>query len=55
MGEAEEASHRPSAQQAGIDGPASATLTHEEMPLDGEKPSVEDRRKLSEWLACGAP
>lgn len=34
---------------------ASATITNEEMPPDGEKPSVEDRRKLSEWLACGAP
>ncbi|KFE68593.1 hypothetical protein [Hyalangium minutum] len=34
---------------------ASATVTNESMPPDGEKPSVEDRRKLSEWLACGAP
>ncbi|WP_224373151.1 hypothetical protein [Hyalangium versicolor] len=34
---------------------ASATVTNEEMPPDGEKPSVEDRRKLSQWLACGAP
>jgi uncharacterized membrane protein len=34
---------------------ANATITNEEMPPDGEKPSVEDRRKLSEWLACGAP
>jgi uncharacterized membrane protein len=34
---------------------AGATVTNEEMPPSGEKPSVEDRRKLSEWLACGAP
>lgn len=34
---------------------ASATVTNDSMPPDGEKPSVEDRRKLSEWLACGAP
>jgi uncharacterized membrane protein len=34
---------------------ASATVTNEGMPPDGEKPSVDDRRKLSEWLACGAP
>jgi uncharacterized membrane protein len=34
---------------------ASATLTNEEMPPDGEKPSAEDRRKLSEWLSCNAP
>jgi uncharacterized membrane protein len=34
---------------------ASATVTNEEMPPDGDKPSVDDRRKLAEWLACGAP
>jgi uncharacterized membrane protein len=34
---------------------ASATVTNDSMPPDGEKPSVEDRRKLSEWLSCGAP
>jgi mono/diheme cytochrome c family protein len=34
---------------------ASADVTNEEMPPDGEKPTVEDRRKLAEWLACGAP
>jgi uncharacterized membrane protein len=34
---------------------ASATITNASMPEDGEKPSVEDRRKLAEWLACGAP
>ncbi len=34
---------------------ASATVTNTSMPPDGEKPSVEDRRKLAEWLACGAP
>jgi hypothetical protein len=34
---------------------AGADVTNEEMPPDGEKPSVEDRRKLAEWLACGAP
>lgn len=34
---------------------AGATVTNDSMPPNGEKPSVEDRRKLSEWLACGAP
>lgn len=34
---------------------ASANVTNQEMPPDGEKPSVEERRMLSEWLACGAP
>jgi uncharacterized membrane protein len=34
---------------------ASATVTNQEMPPDGEKPSVDDRKKLAEWLACGAP
>lgn len=29
--------------------------TNEIMPKDDPKPSTEDRRKLSEWLACGAP
>ena len=34
---------------------ASATITNESMPPDGEKPTVDDRRKLAEWLACGSP
>ncbi|MFL5347506.1 MAG: hypothetical protein ACJ8AT_22195 [Hyalangium sp.] len=34
---------------------ASDTVTNTEMPPDGEKPSVDDRKKLAEWLACGAP
>lgn len=33
-------------------GPAG---TNEVMPKDDPKPSVEERRKLSEWLACSAP
>lgn len=34
---------------------ASADVTNTEMPPDGEMPSVDDRKKLSQWLACGAP
>lgn len=34
---------------------AGATVTNTEMPPDGDKPSVDDRKKLAEWLACGAP
>jgi mono/diheme cytochrome c family protein len=34
---------------------AGATVTNQDMPPDGEKPSVDDRKKLAEWLACGAP
>jgi uncharacterized membrane protein len=34
---------------------ASDSVTNTEMPPDGEMPSVEDRKKLSQWLACGAP
>jgi len=33
-------------------GPAA---TNTLMPKDDPRPSVEERRKLSEWLACGAP
>lgn len=29
--------------------------TNTEMPPSGTKPSIDDRKKLSEWLACGAP
>lgn len=46
---------RAEAQDIDMQAGASATITNEEMPPDGERPSVEDRRKLSEWLACGAP
>lgn len=28
--------------------------TNEKMPASGDKPSLEERQKLSEWLACGA-
>lgn len=34
---------------------ASSTVTNEEMPPNGEKPTVDERQKLAEWLACGAP
>lgn len=34
---------------------ASASVTNTEMPPDGDKPTVDDRKKLAEWLACGAP
>ena len=34
---------------------ASASVTNTEMPPDGDKPSLDDRKKLAEWLACGAP
>ncbi|MFO0667889.1 MAG: hypothetical protein U0174_28305 [Polyangiaceae bacterium] len=33
---------------------ASATVTNTRMPEDGSV-SLADRKKLSEWLACGAP
>ena len=33
-------------------GPAATNTT---MPPGEAKPSLEERRKLSEWLACGAP
>jgi hypothetical protein len=29
--------------------------TNTQMPPDGSKPSLEERQKLSEWLACGGP
>lgn len=29
--------------------------TNTEMPPDDPRPSTEERRMLSEWLACGAP
>lgn len=28
---------------------------HQSMPPDGEKPTLEQRTQLGEWLACGAP
>ncbi len=34
---------------------ASASVTNTEMPPDGDKPTLDDRKKLAEWLACGAP
>ena len=33
-------------------GPAA---TNTSMPPDGIKPTLEEREKLAEWLACGAP
>jgi hypothetical protein len=33
-------------------GPAA---TNTSMPPDGAKPTLEERRLLGEWLACGAP
>lgn len=40
-----------------IDGFAGAgpQATNTAMPPDEPRPSLEERRKLSEWLACGAP
>ncbi|NVB80713.1 MAG: hypothetical protein HOV81_20120 [Kofleriaceae bacterium] len=33
-------------------GPAA---TNESMPPDGAKPTLDERKKLAEWIACGAP
>jgi uncharacterized membrane protein len=33
---------------------ASATITNQDMPPDGSMPTVDERRQLSQWLACGA-
>lgn len=33
-------------------GPAA---TNEAMPPNGAKPTLEERQKLAEWIACGAP
>ncbi|MDB4962684.1 MAG: uncharacterized protein JWP01_2683 [Myxococcales bacterium] len=33
-------------------GPAA---TNTSMPPDGDKPSLEERRQLGEWIACGMP
>ena len=33
-------------------GPAA---TNQGMPPDGAKPTLEERQKLAEWIACGAP
>jgi uncharacterized membrane protein len=29
--------------------------TNEQMPPDGDAPTLEEREQLAEWLACGAP
>lgn len=29
--------------------------TNESMPYDGAEPTLEERQKLAEWIACGAP
>ena len=34
---------------------ASDTVTNTDMPPGGSAPTVDERRKLSQWLACGAP
>lgn len=34
---------------------ANGTRVHTEMPPNPPLPTDEERRKLSEWLACGAP
>ena len=34
---------------------AGPTKVNTMMPPDGAAPSVDERRKLGEWLACGAP
>lgn len=38
--------------QTAASGPAT---TNTSMPPSGPLPSIEDRQKLGEWLACGAP
>lgn len=38
-------------EQAGSGPNATNTL----MPKSGTQPTVDERKKLSEWLACGAP
>jgi uncharacterized membrane protein len=40
-----------------IDAFAAAGPAREEaeMPPDGDKPTLEERKMLGEWLACGAP
>lgn len=34
---------------------AGPNATNEEMPEDDPKPTLEERTKLGQWLACGAP
>lgn len=34
---------------------AGATVTNTYMPESGKKPSLEERKLLSQWLACGVP
>lgn len=38
--------------QTAASGPAA---TNTAMPEDGAKPTEEERRKLGEWISCGAP
>lgn len=45
---------RANASDIDMQAGASATVTNASMPEQGTV-SVEERRKLSEWLACGAP
>jgi cytochrome c5 len=34
---------------------AGPDATNETMPPNGSKPSLEERQKLAEWIACGVP
>ncbi len=38
--------------EAAASGPAAM---NDQMPPDGAKPTLEERQKLAEWIACGAP
>lgn len=38
--------------QAAGAGPAA---TNDQMPPDGDTPTLEERQQLAEWIACGAP
>lgn len=45
------------AQREELDHHAAAgpNAVNEHMPPDGVRPSLDERRRLGEWLACGAP
>ncbi len=44
-------------QASAIDSAAGAGLraSNDWMPEDGDKPTLEERKLLAEWLSCGAP
>lgn len=44
--------HREAVDKAAAAGPSAANSY---MPEGGNKPSDDERKKLGEWLACGAP